>query len=80
MIGPLLRGARTHISAAEKLKTFWIMPRLEGIMARLPPELPRTLRLEDQGQFAIGYYHERAFRPAKAEAADPAATPNKEPA
>ena len=76
VFGPLLRGARTHISTAERLRRgFWIAPRLEGIMARLPPELPRTLRLEDQGLFAIGYYHERAFRPAKAEAgvAEPAA-------
>ncbi len=68
VFGALLRGARTHVSGAQKLnKGFWITPRLEGIMARLPPELPRTLRLEEQGLFAIGYYHERASRPAKAE-------------
>ncbi len=82
VFGPLLRGARTHISAAEKLKRgFWIKPRLEGIMARLPPELPRTLRLEEQGLFAIGYYHECAFRPAKAnaEAAELDATSDKDP-
>jgi CRISPR-associated protein Csd1 len=34
-------------------------------MLMLPPELPKTLRLEDQGRFAVGYYHERATRPAK---------------
>ncbi len=82
VFGPLLRGARTHISAAEKLKRgFWIKPRLEGIMARLPPELPRTLRLEEQGLFAIGYYHECAFRPVKAnaEAAELDAISDKDP-
>ena len=82
VFGPLLRGARTHMSAAEKLKRgFWIKPRLEGIMARLPPELPRTLRLEEQGLFAIGYYHECAFRPAKAgaEAAELDTVSDKDP-
>ncbi len=82
VFGALLRGARTHVSSAQKLnKGFWITPRLEEIIGRLPPKLSRTLRLEDQGLFAIGYYHERAFRPAKAdaEAADPAATSDKDP-
>jgi CRISPR-associated protein Csd1 len=35
------------------------------IMARLPPDLPTSLRLVDQGRFAVGYYHEKAHRPAK---------------
>jgi CRISPR-associated protein Csd1 len=42
----------------------WIDDKIGEIMAKLPPQLPRTLRLEDQGRFAIGYYHERAFRMA----------------
>jgi len=79
VFGTLLRGARTHVSSAQKLnKGFWITPRLEEIIGRLPPKLSRTLRLEDQGLFAIGYYHERAFRPAKAEVAEPATTPDKD--
>lgn len=77
VFGPLLRGARSHISTARKLNKFWIQPRIEEIMARLPPELPRTLRLEEQGLFAIGYYHESAHRPAKADA-EPATTPDEE--
>jgi CRISPR-associated protein Csd1 len=65
VFGPLLRGARTHIADAQRRNQgFWITPRLEQIVGRLPAELPRTMRLEDQGRFAIGYYHERAFRPA----------------
>lgn len=76
VFGTLLRGVRAHVSGAQKLdRGRWITPRLEGIMARLPPELPRTLRLEDQGRFAVGYYHERAFRPA---AADVKPTPDKD--
>lgn len=65
----LIRGAKTHISDARKRNQgLWIEPRLQEIIARLPPNLPTSLRLEDQGRFAVGYYHERAFRPAKAEA------------
>lgn len=67
----LMRGARTHISAAQKLQRgFWIDKRIEQIVAHLPERLPTTLRLEDQGRFAIGYYHERAYFPPKA--AEPA--------
>ncbi len=65
----VMRGARTHISAAQKLnRGFWINRRLEEIIAPLPERLPATLRLEDQGRFAIGYYHERADFPPKAAA------------
>jgi CRISPR-associated protein Csd1 len=61
---PLMRGARKHISDAQKRgRGLWIERRLQEILSRLSPELPRTLRLEEQGRFAIGYYHERAARP-----------------
>jgi CRISPR-associated protein Csd1 len=77
VFGTLMRGARTHISTAHKLKKgFWIDRRLEEIVAGLPEILPATLRLEDQGRFAIGYYHERATRRP---AAEPAPTETPEP-
>jgi CRISPR-associated protein Csd1 len=28
----------------------------------LPFSLPRSMRLEDQGEFAIGYYHQRTAK------------------
>ena len=63
VFGPLMRGARKHISDAQKRgRGLWIERRLQEILSRLSPELPRTLRLEEQGRFAIGYYHERAAR------------------
>ncbi len=72
VFGALLRGARTHISDARKRgQGLWVERRIGEIMAHLDGDLPRTLRLEDQGRFAIGYYHERAFRPAKADAEIP---------
>jgi CRISPR-associated protein Csd1 len=68
VFGPLLRGLRVHVSDAQKRGLGrWINPKVEEIFSHLPAELPRTLRLEDQGRFAVGYYHERSDRPAKAD-------------
>ena len=62
VFGPLLRNARHHVADALKRgKGRWVEKRLDEIFARLPPELPKTLALEEQGRFAVGYYHERAW-------------------
>lgn len=67
----LIRAARNHIADARKRGLGgWIESKLNEIMARLPPDIPATLRLEDQGRFAVGYYHERAYRPEKAKSPD----------
>lgn len=66
VFGPLLRGLKNHVSDARKRGRDWGIEKKVGqIMLMLPPDLPRTLRLEDQGRFAVGYYHERATRPDK---------------
>lgn len=71
VFGPLLRGLKNHVSDARKRgRGGWIEPKVAEIVAKLPPQLPRSLRLEDQGRFAIGYYHERATRPEKADQPD----------
>lgn len=68
VFGPLLRGLKHHVSDARRRgRGLWIEPKVGEIMLMLPPELPKTLRLEDQGRFAVGYYHERATRPAKSD-------------
>lgn len=68
VFGPLLRGLKHHVSDAKKRgKGGWIEPKVGEIMLRLPPDLPKALRLEDQGRFAIGYYHERTTRPTKSD-------------
>ena len=67
-----LRGLRHHVADAMKQgRGGWIEGRSARSWRTLPPELPRTLRLEDQGRFAIGYYHERAFRRPRADEIDP---------
>lgn len=66
VFGSLLRGLKNHVSDARKRgQGGWIEPKVAEIMAKLPPELPRTLKLEDQGRFAVGYYHEKGARWAK---------------
>ena len=66
----LMRGLRTHVSDARKRgRGGWIEPRVGAIVEKLPPDLPKTLRLEDQGRFALGYYHEKSYRPPEAPAA-----------
>lgn len=65
VFGTLLRGLKTHVSDAKKRgKGKWIEGKVGEIMLKLPADLPRTLLLEDQGRFAVGYYHERATRPS----------------
>lgn len=39
--------------------------KLEAIIAGVDQGLPRSLRIEDQARFAIGYYHQRASRSHK---------------
>ena len=56
----LLRGAQNHIGKLRKeRKDFWIEREIGEIVEQLPPALPRSLKLEAQGRFAIGYYHQR---------------------
>jgi CRISPR-associated protein Csd1 len=69
VFGALIRGARTHISDANKRgKGLWLDPKMTEIISRLPPDLPTTLMIVDQGRFAVGYYHQRGSRSGKPDA------------
>ena len=68
----LMRGAQNHVGKLRKeRKDGWIEREIGEIVARLPPSLPKSLKLEQQGRFALGYYHQRqaqfAGRPKLAE-------------
>lgn len=72
----LLRGLKVHVADARKRsRGGWIEPRVAGIMTHLPADLPKTLKLEEQARFAIGYYHEKAARFAPGAEAAPDAAP-----
>jgi CRISPR-associated protein Csd1 len=67
----LLRGVQNHIAKLRKdRKEGWIEREIGEIVDRLPERLPRSLKLDAQGRFAIGFYHQRqaqfAARPAVA--------------
>jgi len=67
---PLLRGARAHLSKLRKTKTGAykaLEERLEEVMVILPT-FPKTLGLQQQGLFGLGYYHQRASDRAAAKA------------
>ncbi|MDR3533712.1 MAG: type I-C CRISPR-associated protein Cas8c/Csd1 [Rhodopila sp.] len=59
----LLRGVQNHLGKLRKEgKGGWIEREIEEITSHLGPELQRALRLEGQGRFAIGYYHQRSVK------------------
>ena len=67
----LLKGARSHLDklARERRGAFYaIERRIEEILTNLDTEhnFPKTLNMEQQGLFALGYYHQRAQSRAQA--------------
>jgi len=88
VFGRLIRGAQPHLGKLQRDRRgayVALQRRLEDVLAGLPASgFPRVLALEDQGLFALGYYHQRAFDRAQArEAAERrkagAAPPGDEP-
>jgi CRISPR-associated protein Csd1 len=65
VFGRLIRGSQAHLGKLRKEKrgTYEVLQRkLEEILAGLPVNqaFPKTLTLEQQGLFSLGYYHQRA--------------------
>jgi CRISPR-associated protein Csd1 len=62
----LIRNANHHLAALRKSGkgglAFTLEREMGGILDGLGATFPGNLRLEDQGRFAIGYYHERFSR------------------
>jgi len=68
VFGRLLRGAQPHLSKLERDRPGAyraLQNRLEEVQGGLSG-FPRTLMLEDQAIFALGYYHQRAYDRAQA--------------
>lgn len=62
VFGPLLRGAQAHLDKLRKNKESTynaLQQKLEEVQSGLPA-FPKTLSLQQQGLFALGYYHQRA--------------------
>ncbi|MCG8350082.1 MAG: type I-C CRISPR-associated protein Cas8c/Csd1 [Chloroflexales bacterium] len=71
VFGRLMRGAQPHLSKLERDNPnayYALQRRLEEVTTGLN-SFPRTLTLEEQGLFSLGYYHQRAHQRAEAIAA-----------
>ena len=71
----LLRNTQNHLSKVRKEKpglAVTLEKEIGEIIDGLPSQFPRSLRLEHQGRFAIGYYHQSQarFAHSKNESAD----------
>lgn len=63
VFGSQMRLAQAHLAKLRKQKPglyIVLQQRLEGIQSKLTA-FPRVLKLEEQGLFALGYYHQRAY-------------------
>lgn len=66
---PLLhKNAMNHIAAVRKERggglAHWLEAEIGQIWSGLSDDLPRALRLEEQGRFIAGYYHQRFSKTA----------------
>ncbi len=64
---PLLeRSSAPHLALLRKSGSgglaHWFDTEIDAILGLLSAAFPRSLRLEDQGRFAIGYHHQRGAR------------------
>lgn len=69
----LLSGAKHHLSRLRKDKAGMAVnldKDLGEIIAKLPETFPRYLSIDEQGRFAIGYYHQKQSYFAKKETAE----------
>lgn len=58
----LIAGCQNHLSKIRKDKPGFavnIEKRLGEIVGKLPASFPKQLSIEQQGQFAVGYYHQK---------------------
>ena len=59
-LGRLVANARNHLGKLDGGLAWWYEERIAEIMGRLGDAAPRSLDLEGQGLFALGYYQQLA--------------------
>ncbi len=63
----LVRNAQNHLGKLRKEgKGGWLEREIEDIQNKIKDAYPRSLKLEQQGKFFLGYYHQRKAQFAKA--------------
>ncbi|MBN2141217.1 MAG: type I-C CRISPR-associated protein Cas8c/Csd1 [Desulfovibrionaceae bacterium] len=59
-LGRLVANAKNHLNKLEGGLAFWFEDQIAEIMGRIQDRFPRTLDMEGQGLFALGYYQQIA--------------------
>lgn len=59
-LGRLVGNSRNHLGKLDGGLTYWYEQQIADVMGRLGDKFPRTLDLEGQGLFALGYYQQLA--------------------
>ncbi len=75
LVFPLIdRGAQNHLAKVRKDKpglSHWYEQTIGEIVNKIDRDFPRSLKLEDQGRFALGYYHQRFAKSDKTQSSVP---------
>lgn len=62
VFGRLSRGSQFHLNKLEGGLAYWYQQRLATIWGKIKDNMPKTLTLEEQSLFALGYYQQLAAR------------------
>ncbi len=60
IVGRLVANAKNHLGKLEGGLAYWYEDHIAEIMGRIKDAVPRTLTLEEQSLFALGYYQQIA--------------------
>jgi len=71
VIGRLVANAKNHLGKLEGGLPYWYENQIADVMGSMD-DIPRTLTLEQQSLFALGYYQQLAYRPPKPKDEEPA--------
>ena len=64
--------ATLHRAERRRRLAHWYEREIDAILDGVGTAFPRSLRLADQGRFALGYHHQRTWKRDSGQAADPA--------
>lgn len=60
ILGRLTANAKNHLNKLEGGLAYWYENQIAEVMSRIRDSVPRTLALEEQSLFALGYYQQLA--------------------
>lgn len=60
VLGRLTRTSQFHLNKLEPGLTYWFEAMISQVWGRIKDSIPRTLTLEEQSLFALGYYQQMA--------------------